>query len=198
MPTHPAPQKHWTPEEYLARERASETKHEFFRGQVFAMAGGTHEHNLVAANLVRELGNALRRHPCLVYASDMRVKVEATGLYTYPDVTVLCGAPRFEDAARDTLLNPQVIFEVLSDSTESYDRGRKFEHYRKIPSLAEVALVSQHEVLVEHYARQADGAWVLREYGAGQRLPLPALGCEIEVEEIYSKVWGLAEGPMGG
>jgi len=179
-----------TPAQYLAAERVSDVKHEFLHGDVFAMAGGSYRHSLIAANIVRHLGNALEARPCAVHTSDMRVR--AGDLYTYPDVTVLCGEPRFEDERRDTLLNPNVIFEVLSDSTESYDRGRKFEQYRTVPSLFEVVLVSQAEIHVEHFARQPDGSWRLREVRAGQRLELPALGCELSVDDIYRKVFDVA------
>jgi Uma2 family endonuclease len=118
----------------------------------------------------------------------MRIKVEASGRYTYADVVVVCGAPRFEDDRRDSLLNPSALFEVLSPSTESYDRGEKFAHYRTLPSLADYVLVSQKQVLVEHFQRQDDGGWLLRALGPGERLALPSLGCEVAVDALYSKV----------
>src|ERR1051325_5141739 len=121
-----------TPEEYLAIERKSEVKHEYFAGEMFAMVGASKWHNLIAANVIRVLGNQLLDRPCNVYPSDMRVKARATGMYTYPDVVVACAEEQFDDAERDTLLNPVVIIEVLSESTEAYDRGRKFEHYQSI------------------------------------------------------------------
>jgi Uma2 family endonuclease len=179
-------------------ERAASSRHEFFRGEVFAMAGASRQHNLIVTNIVREVSSALRDRPCEVYPSDMRVKVEATGSYAYPDVTIVCGAARFEDEHGDTLLNPLVLFEVLSDSTESFDRGGKFEHYRAIPSLEEVVFVSQKEAHVEHFARQADGSWRLREYRGAQRLLLPAPGCEVAVEDLYLKVFSApADGAPG-
>jgi Uma2 family endonuclease len=179
----------WTPAEYLAMERASREKHSFFRGEIFAMSGGSRRHSLLAANVVGELREALRDRPCEVHTSDMRVKVQAAGLYTYPDVSALCGLPKFEDEHEDTLLNLALIVEVLSESTESYDRGKKFESYRLLSSLGDYVLVSQDEVLVEHFARQADGSWLLRELRAGDVLKLATLGCEAAVDEIYLKVF---------
>lgn len=177
-----------TPAEYLAAERSSPLKHEYCDGEVFAMAGASEAHNLIVANVVGEMRSALRQRPCKVYPSDMRVKVPATGLYTYPDASITCDRPQFEDDEDDTLLNPQVIFEVLSDSTEDYDRGTKFKNYRSIPSLRDYVLVSQREVLVEHFVRQADGSWLLREYRTGARVELTATGCAVEVDELYLKV----------
>ena len=149
MPAMPKPLL--TPEEYLARERRAETKSEYLRGEVFAMAGASRAHNLIASNAAGELRQQLRDRPCEVYPSDMRVKVSPSGLYTYPDVTVVCGEPQFEDAEVDTLLNPKVLVEVLSPSTADYDRGGKFTHYRRLPSLQEYVLISQDRPLVEHY-----------------------------------------------
>src|SRR5580698_2706245 len=120
-----AQKRSWTPDEYLAMERSSPEKHEYCDGEVFAMAGASEKHNLIVANVVGELRNLLRRRPCKVYPSDMRVKIPATGLYTYPDASIVCHRPAFEDDTADTLLNPQAIVEVLSDSTEDYDRGTK-------------------------------------------------------------------------
>jgi Uma2 family endonuclease len=119
----------------------------------------------------------------------MRVKIEASERYTYADVAVVCGTPRFDDGRRDTLLNPSVLFEVLSDSTESYDRGEKFAHYRTIPSLTDYVLLSQKQVLVEHFQRQDDGGWLLRALGPGDSLALPSIGCEVAVDGFYRKVF---------
>jgi len=179
----------WTPEEYLAWERSSDEKHEYFDGEVFAMARASEEHNLIVTNIVATLWIALRQRPCKVYPSDLRVKIPSTGLYTYPDASVLCDRPEFEDDAADTLLNPQLIFEVLSESTEDYDRGTKFRHYRSIPSFREYVLVSQTEILVEHSIRQEDGSWLLREHHAGGRIVLASIGCEIALDELYLKVF---------
>ena len=136
------PKARFTPEEYLALERQAEYRSEFFHGEIFAMAGASREHNLIAGNVSRELGNQLKGRPCETYQSDMRVKVSDTGLYTYPDVVVACGELAFEDDEVDTLLNPTLLIEVLSESTESYDRGKKFGYYRTIQSLAEYLLVA--------------------------------------------------------
>src|SRR2546421_2059704 len=123
--------------EYLELERASDIRHEYHAGQIYAMSGGSHDHSLIATNVIGALHNLLMEGPCEVHGSDLRIKVESTGLYTYADAVILCGGPEFEDPERDSLLNPVIIFEVLSDSTEKYDRGLKFEHYRKIPTLKE-------------------------------------------------------------
>jgi Uma2 family endonuclease len=187
-----AAKRSWTSAEYLAAERASPTKHEFFDGEIFAMAGASFEHNKIVGNLVGELRSALRHRPCDVTPSDLRVKVPATGLYTYPDVTVLCGDPLFEDDGRDTLLNPTVLVEVLSESTEGYDRGKKFRNYRSIATFREYVLVAQDGVAVERYTRGDDGVWSLHESGAGERLVLASIGCEIAVDEIYLKVFPAA------
>src|SRR5258707_11211141 len=136
-----APQKRYTPQEYLALERAAPFKSEYYRGEIFAMAGATRQHCRIGANLVARVDEQLRSTPCEAFGSDLRVRVLPTGLYTYPDVTVACGELEFEDRAGDTLLNPKAIFEVLSESTEAYDRGKKFDHYRHIPSLTEYVLV---------------------------------------------------------
>jgi Uma2 family endonuclease len=190
-----AQKRRWTPEEYLAKERASGQKHEFFDDEIFAMAGGSEAHNLIVANIVGELRSTLRQRPCKVYPPDMRVKIPSTGLYTYPDASVVYHRPEFEDDVADTLLNPQVLFEVLSDSTEDYDRGTKFKNYRSIASLRDYVLVSQEEVLVEHFSRQADGSWVLREHRAGGRIEFEAIGCGIAIDEMYLKVFGEDRAP---
>jgi Uma2 family endonuclease len=178
----------YTPQEYLAFERKSPIKHEYCDGSIFAMAGASREHNLITGNLSREIGTQLRDRPCEVYASDMRVLVGRTGLYTYPDVVAVCGEPRFEDSEVDTLLNPNVIVEVLSDSTEAYDRGKKFGHFRRLESLREYVLVAQDEVRVERYTRQGD-EWILTELNSLEdTLRLESIGCTVAVREIYAKV----------
>ncbi len=183
-----------TPEEYLEFERASEEKHEYVDGEVYAMSGGTIEHSLISGNIVRELGAALRHQPCVVLTSDMRLKVEATGNYFYPDASVVCGGAALADGKRDNLLNPQVIFEVLSRSSEEYDRGKKFAEYRTIPSLSDYVLVSQTEMKVEHFRRQPDGQWRITVLGAGEQLALDSIGCEISVDELYLKVFSSERG----
>jgi len=178
-----------TPQEYLARERRAETKSEYLRGEIFSMSGASRKHNLVAGNVSRVLGEQLRERDCEVDQSDMRVKVSPTGLYTYPDVTVACGEPVFEDAEVDTLLNPKVVVEVLSPSTADYDRGGKFTHYRRLPSLREYVLISPDRPLVEHYVRQGPDEWLLTENSSLQdTLVLPSLECQLPLSEIYLKV----------
>jgi Uma2 family endonuclease len=181
------------PAEYLAMERASPDKHEFFGGEVFAMAGSTPAHSLITANVLSELRAGLRRGTCRVYTSDMKVHVPPTGLFAYPDAIVVCGRLEFVDAREDVLTNPKVLVEVLSDSTEKYDRGEKFASYREIRSLEDYLLVSQHEARVEHFARQPDGSWLLREARAGGRVRLASVGCDLTIEEVYLKVFGEAE-----
>jgi Uma2 family endonuclease len=178
-----------TPEEYLAFERASEEKHEYVGGEIFAMSGGTFEHNLLGMNVARELGNALLEGPCRVNGSDMKLKAFGPPKYHYPDVSVVCEEPLFEDETRDVLLNPRLIVEVLSDSTERYDRGDKFASYRTIDTLQDYVLVSQKAVLVEHFHRQPDGTWIYRALGPGERLTLESLGCAIPIDRIYLKVF---------
>jgi Uma2 family endonuclease len=178
-----------SPADYLAIERRSETKHEYADGEMFAMAGGTREHSLLASNITRELSFALLERRCEVYTSDMRVHIPARRHYVYPDVSVSCGHPLFADDERDTLLNPNAIVEVLSDSSESYDRGDKFAQYRTLPSLKEYVLVSQKTVLIEHFRRQTDGDWLYRALGPGERLVLPTLECELAIDRAYLKVF---------
>lgn len=178
-----------TPEQYLARERAAEFKSEYLRGEVFAMAGASYVHTRVKENVARQAGNQLQGTPCFVLSSDQRVKVSSSGLYTYPDVLIVCGEPQFEDAHVDTLLNPRVIFEILSDSTEAYDRGAKFAHYRRLPSLAEYVLVAQDRPLVERYARQNDGTWLLTAASElAASLDLASAPVRLTLADVYAGV----------
>ena len=180
---------HVTPAEYLAADRAAPRKSEYLGGEVFAMGGASERHNLVVANVVAELRRQLKGRPCRVYPSDMRVRIKETGLYAYPDVTVVCGRADFDDEQRDTLLNPTLIVEVLSKSTESYDRGEKCAHYRKLPSLAEYVLIAQDKILVEHYVRQPQQQWLLSDASTVQQsLHLPAIQCALDLAEVYDKV----------
>ncbi|MDZ7401888.1 MAG: Uma2 family endonuclease [candidate division KSB1 bacterium] len=183
------PKRRLTPEEYLEIERQAEYKSEYFNGEMFAFAGATREHNLIAGNIYSNLHQQLRKKTCEVYPSDMRVKVTATGLYTYPDVVIVCGKPQFEDEKEDILLNPIVIIEVLSPTTENYDRGIKFTHYRTISSLTDYILVAQDNIHVEHYVRQSDRSWLFSEYkSADEKIQIESIGCELLVAEIYEKV----------
>lgn len=183
------PQLRYTPEEYLMRERQAEYKSEYLAGEIFAMSGASERHNLIAGNIFAAFHAQLRGRPCRAYVNDMRVKVSTTGLYTYPDVVALCGEPQFDDEQKDTLLNPTVIVEVLSPSTEAYDRGGKFGHYRKLASLAEYVLVSQEESHIEHYVRQPDNQWLLSEAsGLQEAVQLPSINCTLALSEVYEKV----------
>lgn len=155
------PKRRLTPDEYLARERLADVRSEYFRGEVFVMAGGTRHHNRVKENLAGELFARLKGSPCQSFSSDQRVKVSATGLFTYPDVVIVCGKPEYAPEDANTLINPVAVIEVLSDSTESYDRGAKFRNYQQVMSLREYVLVSQNEPIVERYVRQPDNDWLL-------------------------------------
>ena len=178
-----------TEAEYLAIERRAEFKSEFFDGEMFAMSGGTKPHSLIASNLNFALRTQLKGCPCRVYTSDMRVKVQASGLCTYPDLSVVCGQDLIEDEHDDVLLNPTVIIEILSDSLEAYDRGRKFELYRGLASLREYVLVSQHKPLIENFVRQDSGAWLLLETaGLEGKVNLPSLGISIEMADVYTNI----------
>ena len=183
------PKTYLTPEEYLALERQAETKSEYFNGEVFAMVGASRKHNLIAGNIFGELRQQLKEKPCEAYTSDMRVRIPATGLYTYPDVVVACGEPKFEDEFVDTLLNPTVIVEVLSASTASYDRIKKFGYYRTIESLSEYLLVAQDEYKVEQYAKQPDGRWLLTDIRSLEGVvELASIKCRLVLADVYDKV----------
>jgi Uma2 family endonuclease len=188
----------YTPEQYLASERAAEHKSEYINGEIFAMSGASREHNLICVNLLRELSAQLLDRACEVYGSDMRVKVSATGMYTYPDVVAVCGEPVFEESQVDTLTNPTAIIEVLSPSTEAYDRGDKFAHYRRLASLQEYVLVAQDKMRVEHYERRG-AEWVLTEVNEPDAsLNLVSLGCSVALEEVYRRVAPFAEAAPEG
>ena len=183
------PKPYLSPEDYLALERSADFKSEYFDGEVFAMSGASEPHNLIVVNASAELRQQLKKRPCKLYANDMRVKVSPTGLYTYPDLIVVCGKAQFDDTHFDTLLNPTLIIEVLSDSTEAYDRGRKFEHYRKLESLAEYVLIAQHRSHIESYRRQPDQSWLLTESaGLDNIFRLDSINCELALAEVYDKI----------
>jgi Uma2 family endonuclease len=178
-----------TPEEYLALERQAEYKSEYFDGEIFAMSGASPTHNQITANVLAEIHAQFKKRPCRVYVNDMRVKVSPTGLYTYPDIVALCDKPRFDDAQKDTLLNPTVLIEILSDSTANYDRGAKFKHYRTLDSLKEYLLVAQNEYHIEHYVRQANNQWLLSETShLIDVIELPSINCRLALTDIYDKV----------
>jgi Uma2 family endonuclease len=189
--TQPQPIHRYTPEEYLCRERDATERHEYYHGEVFAMAGGSPDHSLICSNVNREIGNRLKGTPCRAYESNLRVRVPRTTLYTYPDVSVICGERQFDllDTNRETVLNPALIVEVLSPSTESWDRGGKFQNYRQIESLREYVLVSTDKPLVETFLRQPDGTWnYTPTAGRDARAALRSLGIELPAAEIYDGV----------
>lgn len=189
-----------TPEEYLERERQAEYKSEYYNGEIFplgasrgtdpaSMAGAQRNHVLLVSQVVTALNNALQKRTCLVFPTDMRVHVAAYELYTYPDVAVVCGEERYLDEQHDTLLNPVLIVEVLSRSTERYDRGQKFAFYRSIPSLREYVLVSQRQKLVEVFRKNEEGLWVLHEYDTERgAVVLEAVGCTLDLDALYANV----------
>lgn len=185
----PAERHHYTEDEYVELERSAETKSELVNGEIFAMVGAKPRHNALAANVIAALAGRLRARgsPCLVFTSDQRVRSEATGIHTYPDVSVACG-PRFHEKYRDTLINPTVIVEVLSTSTEGYDRGAKFAHYRTIQGFVEYVLVSQRGRRIEHFRRLESGQWLLTLLEEDDAvLELPSLDCAIPLAEIYAQ-----------
>jgi Uma2 family endonuclease len=183
------PKKKLTPAEYLAIERQAEFKSEFYAGEMFAMAGAKYPHNLIKDNLVGELHPQLKHGPCQTLSSDQRVKITDTGLYTYPDIVVICEPPQFEDEEFDTLLNPRVVIEILSESTETYDRGKKARHYKRIPALQEYVLVAQREPFVERFVRQDDGSWKVLEFSSlDSWLEFTSVPAKVALKEIYRGV----------
>ena len=183
------PKQLLTSAQYLARERSAEFRSEFFNGEMFAMAGVNRRHSLICTNLLAWLHPRLRPCGCEVHGSDMRVKVSRTGLYTYPDVSIACGEVAFEDEHEDVLLNPRVIFEVLSKSTEGRDRGWKFKQYRRIPSLLEYVLLAQDRPSIERFARPPGGNFELTEHdGLEAALTLSSVSLQLPLSEIYRDV----------
>ncbi len=182
--------QHYTAEQYLALEREAEYKSEYFNGQIYAMSGASKDHVVIATNLIGELYAQLKGRPCRVYNSDMRVRVKPTGMYTYPDVTAICGEPHFDEQG-DTLTNPTVIIEVLSTSTEAYDRGDKFDHYRRLESFTDYVLVAQDKMQVEHFVRSGSSGdqWLLTKISSpDSALHLISIGCTVALRDIYNNV----------
>src|SRR3990172_9752943 len=178
-----------TPQEYLYLERKNKWKSEYFNGEMYAMSGASLAHNIIVNNIAFELTNQLKGRHCYVLVSDMRVKVNKTGLYAYPDVIAICGEAILEDEYVDTLVNPVVIVEVLSKSTEAYDRGAKFDHYRAIESLQEYVLVSQDKFFIECYSRQSDNQWLLSIASkSADSITLPSVKCSLTLTKVYDKV----------
>jgi Uma2 family endonuclease len=187
MPTLSKP--YLTPEQYLAIERKAEFKSEYYQGEMFAISGAREAHNLIAVNAVASLHQQLRGRPCEAYSNDMRVRVTSEDLYTYPDLIIVCGEPMFLDNSFDTLLNPNVIVEVLSESTEAYDRGQKFKLYRSLDSLTEYLLISSQQVSAELFTRQSDGPWLLNAKSSLEdSLDLQSVDCRLRLADLYEKV----------
>lgn len=183
------PNYYLSPEEYLTLERRAEFKSEYIDGVMYAMAGGSERHNLIAANVIISIGSQLRDHPCRVYPSDLKVRVPNSRRFFYPDVSIVCGETQFADDERDVALNPAVVVEVLSDSTAAFDRGKKFQSYQQIESLREYLPVSQDEYVVEHFLRQNDGRWLYTKAGGlDESLALPTVKCQLALSDIYRKV----------
>jgi Uma2 family endonuclease len=181
----PARKLSYTFAEYISIDEASATKHEYVNGEIFAMSGGTVKHGQLTANVIRALGTQVLGRPYAAFTSDVRVRVLATGLATYPDVSVVCGSIEHDPENKNTIKNPVLLVEVLSDSTEHYDREEKFSHYRRIPSLREYLLVSQHELRVTHLSRNEDGSWTLRDVTSAAVVRLPSIDCELSLDEVY-------------
>ncbi len=178
-----------TSEAYLALERSGTEKHEYLAGSVYATASASARHSRIAGSAYASLYAQLRQRNCTVYPSDMRVKAVQTGMYAYPDITIVCGNEQFEDDTQDSLLNPVVIIEVLSPSTEKFDRGRKFQSYRTILSLREYILISQDDCRIERFDRQSDNTWIYSEAaGPDGALELSTIQCVLRLAEVYEKV----------
>ncbi len=184
-----APKILFSPEDYLARERQASFKSEYYQGELFAMAGASERHNLIVSNCIVTLGTQLKNRPCRVYPSDLRLLIPNTGLFTYPDLMVICGEPQFEYDRRDVVSNPIVLVEVLSNSTEAYDRGTKFEQYRTLESLQQYVLIAQDRTSVESFTKSADGHWVLSATNEPQQSHwLEPIECTLALADVYDKV----------
>jgi Uma2 family endonuclease len=188
MPADPALQLPMTRDAYLAMDRAAETKHELWDGTAYAMAGASLAHNRLVRNLLVALTQALAGSECEALPSDVRVRIPGQDRYLYPDLTVVCGPAQLEDNRKDTLLNPRVIIEVLSDSTEAFDRGQKFEAYRSIHSVAEYIVVAQDLARVDQFVRGTDGVWMLRPHAEHDTMHIGALGVDVPLANIYAGV----------
>lgn len=184
------PRPYLTETEYLEREQVSTIKHEYYAGEIFAMAGGSEAHNLIASNVNASIYAQIRGRGCRIYPSDMRIHVEHTGLYTYPDMTIVCGTPEFTNRAkRDTLLNPTMIIEILSRTTERYDRGVKFQNYRTIETLKEYILIAQNKPHIERYIRHEGNTWMLTEaIGLDAAIILESIQCTLTLADVYELV----------
>jgi len=181
----PAPHRKYTIEDFVRVEQYSNVRHEFLDGQIYAMAGGTPEHGTYAANVIGLLASQLRERRCRIQTSDVRIRVTATGLDTYPDVSVVCGQADRDVDDPNAITNPVVLVEILSSSTEDYDRGEKLDHYKRIPAVREIVLVGHDSHRVDLVQRQTDGTWMLRTAGDGESVNLESIGCVLAVDDIY-------------
>ena len=185
----PAEKLLFSPEDYLARERQASYKSEYYQGELFAMAGASEQHNLIVMNVGATLHGQLKSRPCRVYPSDLRLLIPTTGLFTYPDLMIICGEPQFEYDRRDVVSNPIVLVEVLSNSTEAYDRGAKFEQYRTLESLKQYVLIAQDRTSVESFTKSSDGNWVLSATNEMQQSHrLEPIECTLVLADVYDKV----------
>lgn len=181
--------KKLTPEEYLDIERNAECKSEYYNGEMFALAGASYVHNRITRNISKALGLQLKGTKCEEFQSDLKIKEKISGLFTYPDIVVICGEPEFYDEEKDVVVNPTVIMEVLSKSTETYDRGFKFELYRRINTLKDYFMVSQDKISIEYYSRNDDDSWILKEFkDLNQNIEMKSIGCILELKDVYYKV----------
>lgn len=181
--------KYLTPEEYLAAEAVSEIKHDYYQGEIFAFAGATVNHNQIVSNLSAALHGAFQNRNCRVFSNDMRLWINSQNLFTYPDIVAICGKLEFYENRNDTITNPHLIAEVLSESTQDYDRGQKFMFYRAIESLREYLVIDQYSIHVEHYSKGKDNHWVLTDYNnLEDTISIPAIDFSISLTDIYDKV----------
>ncbi|WP_247233823.1 Uma2 family endonuclease [Telluribacter sp. SYSU D00476] len=183
------PQKYYSPEEYLELEREADYKSEYYRGEIFAMAGAGHNHNRIVENLTGECYIYFKGKSCRTYSSDQRIHIPANGLYTYPDLIVVCGKNEYLDDKKDTILNPTVLIEVLSESTEAYDRGEKFHFYRSIPALKEYVLINSRAVAAEVFRKNDEGIWMLASeaYAIDKNIELASVGLTLAMQDIYAQ-----------
>lgn len=187
----PKPQTHLTPEEYLAIERKADFKSEYYNGEMFALAGASEKHELIRGNTFAAIHQLVKGKPCKVYSSDIRIWIEKAGLYTYPDISIVCGKPEFIDSNVDTLKNPVTVIEVLSDSTEKYDRSQKFKFYMSIPTLKEYILVSQNKIILEQFIKdeKKDNEWLLRIFDKPEdSFEIHSIKEKINLKDIYDKI----------
>ena len=186
------PEKQYiTPEQYLESERLALEKHEFYLGEIFAMSGASFRHNQIFKNTYGNLFNKLKGKPCQPYGSDLRIHIPNNSLYTYPDISIICGKPEMTDKVKDTITNPSVIIEILSKSTYDYDKGQKFTLYRDIDSLREYILIDSMSIRVEHYFKNEDSSWTLKDYRTiDAKLNIETISFDLLLSDVYADVFG--------